>query len=100
MRANSLPRQRRSPMKPFDERLIDPAPEEVAQALLRAMRTANRRLRERRIERRLAFWRGAVQRTRRPREGARAWTGGRGGRPAAQVVLVWWTDHVGRRHYR
>jgi hypothetical protein len=87
-------------MKTFDDRFIDPAPEELAQALLRAMRAANSQLHKRRVERRLAFWRSVVRRTRRPPEGLRQWVGGRGGHPAAQVVLCWWADHVGRKHYR
>jgi hypothetical protein len=84
----------------FDQTLIGPTEAELVCALGAAARAANRYLRERRLERTAATWRRCVRRQARQQQGRQLWTAGRGGTPAAQVGLTWWTDHLGRRHVR
>jgi hypothetical protein len=85
---------------PLDERHIDPDPDLLAHTLLRAMRSANGRLEERRLSKPLAFWQTFVRRARKKPEGWQRWVGGRGGMPAPLVKVGWWTDPVGRKHWR
>jgi hypothetical protein len=87
-------------MATLDERRIDPSADDVARLLLRAMRSANRGLVQRRLEHDLSFWHRLARFAARRPQGCQKWQGGRGGVPAALVRLAWWTDHVGRRHYR
>ena len=89
-------------MKTANELLIDPAKNEVAAALLRAMQTANEGPEEGRLVyscRCLALrCRGDHRRSGVDivsRIGPAAWN-----KWAALVSLGWWTDHVGRRHHR
>ncbi len=85
----------------FDRLLIDPPEAELVRALQEAARAANRRLGERRrLERTAATWRRSVRLHARQAEGGQVWTAGRGGVPAAQVAMTWWTDALGRRHVR
>jgi hypothetical protein len=72
----------------------------LVRALGAAARAANRRLRERRLERTAANWRRSARPLLRQRQGRQLWTAGRGGLPAALVIAAWWTDHLGRRHVR
>jgi WD40 repeat protein len=85
---------------PLDEWLIDPAPEQLAGLMLKAMRAANARLRDRRLDKDLFFFHQFVRRAARKPEGQQQWTGGRGGVPAALLAVAWWTDRIGRRHWR
>src|SRR5438132_12538305 len=85
----------------FDRLLIDPPESELVRALQQAARAANRWLGERRrLERSAATWGRSVRLHAGRREGRQLWTAGRGGVPAAQVGMTWWTDHLGRRHVR
>jgi WD40 repeat protein len=87
-------------MPSIDERLIDPPLQEVAKTLFKAMRSANGRLTERRLDKDLFFFHQFVRRAVRSPGGHKVWTGGRGGMPAAQVKAAWWTDPIGQRHWR
>jgi hypothetical protein len=84
----------------FDQRRLDPTPDVVARLLLLAKWSANRGLQQRQLGHDLGFWRRVARAVARQPEGWRSWRGGRGGVPAAEVHLAWWTDHIGRRHYR
>src|SRR5262245_40279153 len=84
----------------MDIRLIDPTPEQLVKQLDQAKRRANQRLQQRRVEKDADFWRRFVRRAAKEAAGHQSWTGGRGGRPAASVSAAWWTDHVGRKHWR
>jgi hypothetical protein len=88
-------------MAVVDERLIDPEPEVVARTLHRATRAANGRLRTRRVEKDADFWGRFVTRTQRKGEGQQTWLGSRATYITAPLVkAAWWTDPVGRKHWR
>jgi hypothetical protein len=85
---------------PFDERHIDPDPGLLVRALRSATRSANDGQQERRLEKQSDFWVRFLRRVRSQPEGWQRWVGGRGGRPAPLVEAAWWTDPVGRKHWR
>lgn len=87
-------------MKPFDERRIDPSTDELVNLLQRAMRRANARLTKRRIDKKQQFWLDFVRRQRSKPHGVMQYQGGRGGIPAARMRIAWWSDPIGRRHWR
>jgi hypothetical protein len=88
-------------MAAVDERLIDPTPQRVASLLQRAVKAANGRASRRRVEKDPGFWARFVKRARNKREGNQTYCGTRvlvyG---SAFVRAAWWTDPVGRRHWR
>src|SRR5262245_17335381 len=84
----------------IDQRLIDPRPEVLVRHLLKATRAANGRLRKRRVEKDETFWQRFVKRAQKKPEGQQRCNGGHGSIGAALVTVAWWTDHVGRRHWR
>jgi hypothetical protein len=83
----------------FDERLIDPDPELLAKTLRRATSAANGRLKSRRLDKDVAFWQRFVHRTRKRLEGQQTWKGTRSFW-GAMVRAAWWSDPVGRKHWR
>ena len=86
---------------PFDERFIDPASGALVRALQRAMRSANGRQQERRLKKTSDFWAAVVAQVRKKPQGQQRWLGGgRGSTPAPLVEAAWWTDAVGRKHWR
>lgn len=88
-------------MAEFDTRLIGPTERELASALGRAMRAANRanRFAANRMARDAAFWgRFARDVLRGGPEGRRRSC--KGGRAVPEVVAGWWTDPAGRKHVR
>jgi WD40 repeat protein len=88
-------------MAAIDERLIDPAPDALVTALHRATKAANGRLTHRRVEKDRDFWARFVARAANKPEGSQVYTGSRTGSwDSALVRVAWWTDPVGRRHWR
>jgi hypothetical protein len=87
-------------MAAIDERLIDPEQQALARLLDRATRVANARLPARRVRKDLFDWHQFVRRQRNRPEGCQVFNGGRGTLPAALVRVAWWTDAIGRRHWR
>jgi hypothetical protein len=87
-------------MAAIDERLIDPEQPALARLLDRATRAANARLPARRVRKDLFDWHQFVRRQRNRPEGSQVFNGGRGALPAALVKVAWWTDPIGRRHWR
>src|SRR4051812_35905300 len=74
---------------------VDPAPEEVERALAEAGRAAGGRRRPTTGERS-----DALARAGRSPEGAIAWGPvSRAGKPLRRATCVWWTDHLGRKHW-
>jgi hypothetical protein len=85
----------------FDARLIAPGEEQLAGALGKAMKAANRgnKYHANRMERDPEFWgRFARDVLRGPAEGRRRSC--KGGRAVPEVVAGWWTDPAGRKHVR
>src|SRR5262249_11346674 len=80
-----------------DERLIDPRPEDLVCLLRKATKGANGRLRKRRVEKNEDSWWRFFQWAQKKPEGRQRYGRGSDG---AQVRVAWWTDHVGRRHWR
>lgn len=87
-------------MTPLDQRLIDPAVNDLVTLLVAATKKANGRLRERRLDKGRREWEHFVRRQRNKREGRQEYQGGYGAVPAARVEVSWWTDAIGRRHWR
>ncbi len=85
----------------FDGRLIGPNEGELARALGKAMRAANREngSEQNRMSRDAAFWeRFAQDVLRSGPEGRRRSC--KGGRAVPEVIAGWWTDPAGRKHVR
>jgi hypothetical protein len=85
----------------FDGRLIDPSERDLAAALGKAMRAANRenKYQQNRMSRDAAFWgRFAQDVLRSSPEGRRRSC--KGGRAVPEVIAGWWTDPAGRKHVR
>jgi len=88
-------------MAAFDQRLIDPAPDAIVSLLLRATRAANGRMSHRRVEKDRDSWARFVKRAAKTPEGCQTFRGTRSGTwGSALVRAAWWTDPVGRRHWR
>jgi hypothetical protein len=87
-------------MKVVAEVLIDPNERTLLNTLEKAQRAANAYLAGRRLTKTRDLWAKALREARRQPEGTRDFNGGRGGIPAAFVRLAWWTDPLGRRHWR
>src|SRR5262245_61325185 len=87
-------------MKPLDERRIDPTEDELVALLDRATLRANGRLRNRRVERDKPGWLRFVRKHQRKPEGVQSVKGGRGYATSAVVEAGWWTDRLGRKHWR
>jgi hypothetical protein len=83
--------------------LVAPSRAELAQALRETVGTANGRCRERRLPWPLPGSPEELADAGTP-AGWRQWNGGempgRSGEARSALALVWWTDHVGRRHFR
>src|SRR5262245_9632717 len=77
-------------MATLDELLLDPTPEEVARLLGKARSTANRGLREGRVEKDADFWGTFARRMSRRPEGRQKWVGKKRGwreqRPEVSVA--------------
>jgi hypothetical protein len=91
-------------MSTYERRLIGPAPDELGRALLEAAAAADRGCRTC-----LAGWTpasvpGLLAPLHESPEGWRQWFAGprpyRTNQARSAVVVAWWTDSVGRRHYR
>jgi hypothetical protein len=87
----------------FDRILIDPTPAERDAALSAAVVTANARFRIKCVTWPPPDFADFLAQLARDREGMRGWHGGK--KPnywegRSQVVAVWWTDHLGRKHLR
>src|SRR5262245_7394173 len=87
-------------MTPFDERRIDPTPEELTSLLTAATRKANGRSKLSMPQSQRFEWERFLRRHRKMPEGHRSFQGGHGVLPAPRVDVAWWTDHLGRRHWR
>ncbi|MFO0843979.1 MAG: WD40 repeat domain-containing protein [Gemmataceae bacterium] len=85
-------------MKPFDERRIDPTAEELVGLLVAATRKANGRSPQPQLGKSRDQWDRFVRRQRKKAEGRQAFRGR--GEPAPRVEASWWTDRLGRRHWR
>src|SRR5262249_4470554 len=90
-------------MARYDRVLIDPAADELTDALHEAVLAANDKRRSR-----LLGWplpgRDALEADLDSPEGWRQWNGGggpaRSGEGRSVVALAWWTDRLGRKHHR
>jgi hypothetical protein len=85
-------------MAKFEAIRFNPSQGEVVEMLSEAVVAANRRCRTRLLEDNPPKWRKAVRQYSKTPEGWEFWRAGRGGVPATQVMLSWWTDHIGRKH--
>jgi hypothetical protein len=84
-------------MKPFDERRIDPTPEELVALLVAATKKANGRGLHGRLRKDRSQWERVLRRHKKKPEGCRTFMDGRVG---PRVDVAWWTDLLGRRHWR
>lgn len=86
----------------LDRRLLDPPPAQLAAALGKATRSANGRMTRRLVRYDRPYWERFARRIAGRPEGLREWAGGsdRSTGPAAHVAVAWWTDYLGRRHFR
>ncbi len=87
-------------MQPLDERRIDPTADDLVALLDRATRRANAHLRTHQVRRGTAAWRRFVREQSKKPEGHAEFRGGRRDRYSALVTVAWWTDPLGRRHWR
>ena len=87
-------------MTTFDRHLIDPSPHELLAALLQAVEAANDGLTDGRVVTGSATWDEFFALVQDNVEGLREWAGGKRRWPTTKVSAFWWTDPVGRRHYR
>jgi WD40 repeat protein len=82
----------------YDKTLIDPSDRDLEKALREGVKAADYRCRKNRVG-----WppkgHGGFRRQLAAAEGWRHWSGGEEG-PSSRLVVVWWTDFAGRRHYR
>lgn len=85
-------------MLKFEQVRLDPSPGDIVELLSEAVTAANKRCRTRLLEDNPAKWRKGANQFQASREGFEFWRGGRGGIPATQVQLSWWTDPLGRKH--
>src|SRR5262245_6500242 len=86
---------------PFiEERLLDPAADTLLATLKKATKVANGRIRQRRIEKDDTSWKRFISRNRRKAEGKQEFRGHRSYVPSPLVKVAWWTDHIGRKHWR
>lgn len=99
MRGRPRPRVRLA-MPPFDERRIDPTPDQLVAVLVAATKTANGWMWLRRVENDPSRWVAFIEGQRGHREGRQTFQGGHGGSSAPLVEASWWTDPAGRRHWR
>jgi hypothetical protein len=84
-------------MASFDTRLVGPPPARLVACLVEAFGRANEGLHLLRAE--PDHWEEFVARLGGQAEGRRQWSDAQRGE-TARVSLAWWTDHVGRRHFR
>lgn len=88
-------------MTPFDVRLIDPALAELVAAALSATRAANEGWGRHRLDKDEPAWARSLGRIFRTPAGQQAWPGDDdvvAGTP--HVRVTWWTDRLGRKHWR
>lgn len=85
-------------MVKFEAIRIEPTPGEIVDLITEAVTAANRRCRTRLLEDTPAKWRKAARQIQKSAEGWEMWRAGRGGVPATQVMVSWWTDPIGRKH--
>jgi WD40 repeat protein len=84
----------------YEQRLLDPSQTALLAAVVKATKVANGRLRERRIDKDADAWSRFLARHRRKPEGKQQWLGSRSHVNSALVKLAWWSDHIGRKHWR
>jgi hypothetical protein len=85
-------------MVKHEERLIDPDAGAIVSAMTAAAAGANKRCRARTLPDAPPKWRKLARDVAAKPEGHQMFRGGRGGVPASQVLVAWWTDPVGRKH--
>ena len=85
-------------MVKFEAIRIEPSPGEIVDLIAEAVVATNRRCRTRLLEETPAKWRKAAREIQKTIDGWEMWRAGRGGCPATQVMVSWWTDHIGRKH--
>jgi hypothetical protein len=85
-------------MVKHEERLIDPDADAIVSAMTAAAAGANKRCRARTLSDAPPKWRKLARDIAAKPEGHQMFRGGRGGVPASQVLVAWWTDPVGRKH--
>jgi hypothetical protein len=85
-------------VRAYHTALIDPSLGEVAEEIALAGRAANRGCRTRLLADDPAKARKVARQAGGSPEGIAHLRGGRGGIPASQVLVGWWTDHIGRKH--
>ncbi len=85
-------------MVKHEERLIDPDAGAIVVAMTAAAAGANKRCRARTLSDAPPKWRKLARDIAAKPEGHQMFRGGRGGVPASQVLVAWWTDPVGRKH--
>src|SRR5262245_33480024 len=94
-------------MPSFETRLLQPTVEEITVALVEAEKEANYRCRVGKLERDESFYRKAAVEANKQREGftrmldsSVALAAQEGNERATLVGLAWWTDPLGRKHWR
>jgi hypothetical protein len=90
-------------MSNFDKVLINPEPEERDEAFAAAVAVANAKNRTKLITWPPADFVDFLRQIFSTREGMRGWHGGKKANyyeGRSQVIIVWWTDHAGRKHER
>lgn len=85
-------------MVKHEERLIAPDADAIVSAMTAAAAGANKRCRARTLTDAPPKWRKLARDISAKPAGHQMFRGGRGGVPASQVLVAWWTDPVGRKH--
>lgn len=85
-------------MVKHEERLIDPDADAIVSAMTAAAAGANKRCRLRTLADAPPKWHKLARDVAAKPEGHQMFRGGRGGVPASQVLVAWWTDPIGRKH--
>lgn len=86
-------------MVKYEQILIDPSPGEVAECLALAAAAADAGARERKLGDQPAKWRKMAREAIQTPEGMNFSFGGRTRLPASHLMLCWWSDGIGRKHF-
>lgn len=85
-------------MLKHETRLIDPNADTIAATLSACVTDTNKRCRVRRLEDNPSKWYKLARQIAAQTEGWEMFRAGRGGVPATQVIVAWWSDTIGRKH--
>jgi hypothetical protein len=85
-------------MLKHETQLIDPNADEIAATLSACVTDTNKRCRVRRLEDNPRKWHTLARHIAAKTEGWEMFRAGRGGVPATQIIVAWWSDVIGRKH--